>query len=312
LRRFKVVVVTDRTDLQDQLAGSAKLSGEEPREAESAAKLQEILRETGPDLVFAMIQKYRGPDEEDTASGGRESLGKALYPVLNESPEILVLVDEAHRSHTNRMHANLRRGLPNCAMIGFTGTPIIEEDKKRTEAIFGPFRDTYTLEQSEADGATLPIRYEGWEARGVVVNGQTIDGLFDDYFKDRTAEDREAIKGKYANRFKLLEAEQLIALKVEHMLRHYIENVLPRGLKAQVVAVSRKAAVRYRDALETSLGELIHRLENLPSHLLDLSPEVLAALPDEEQFLARAHAHLATLRRIEIAAVISGEQNQPP
>lgn len=305
LRRFKVVVVTDRTHLQDQLAGSAVLSGEGTRKAQSAAKLQEILRETGPDLVFAMIQKYRGPDEEEADQGEQ-------YPVLNESPEILVFVDEAHRSHTNTMHANLRRGLPNCAMIGFTGTPIIEEDKKRTEAVFGPFLDTYTLEQSEADGATLPIRYEGWEAKGVVVNGQTIDGLFDEYFKDRTAEDREAIKGKYVNRFKLLEAEQLIALKAEHMLRHCVENVLPRGLKAQVVAVSRKAAVRYRDALETSLGELIHRLENLPSNLLGLAPEVLAALPDDEQFLARAHAHLATLRRIEIAAVFSSEQNDPP
>jgi type I restriction enzyme R subunit len=305
LCRFKVVVVTDRTDLQEQLAASAVLSGEEPRKARSAAKLQEILGETGPDLVFAMIQKYRGPEEVEDESGAEP------FSVANEGAEILVLVDEAHRSHASTLHANLRRALPNCAMIGFTGTPILDEDRKKTEEIFGPFLDTYTLKQSEADGATLPIRYEGWEAKGVIIDGQTIDGLFDEYFKDRTAEDRKAIQGKYANRFKLLEAVQLIAAKATHMLRHYVENVLPRGLKAQVVAVSRKAAVRYRDALAGELRGLIQKLEKVPPNLLGLPPEVQAELTPEEQFLARAHPHLDTLRRVEVAAVISGEQNDP-
>src|SRR5262249_55218366 len=162
-----------------------------------------------------------------------------------------------HRSHASTLHANLRRALPNSAMIGFTGTPTVEEGKNKTEEIVAPFLDTYSLKESEADGATLPIRYEGWEAKGVVIERQTIDGRFDSYFADRTAEEREAIKGKYANRVKLLGAAQLIALKAAHMLRHYVENVLPRGLKAQLVAVSRKAAVRYQDALAGKLRELI-------------------------------------------------------
>jgi type I restriction enzyme R subunit len=307
LRRFKVVVVTDRTDLQHQLTASAVLSGEEPRQARSAAKLREILSETGPDLVFAMIQKYRGSEEAE----GDEEGDEALAEPANGSPEVLVLVDEAHRSHASTLHANLRRALPNCAMIGFTGTPIVEEGKKKTEEIFGPFLDTYTLKESEADGATLPIRYEGWEAKGVVIEGQTIDGLFDSYFADRTAQEREAIKGKYANRFKLLEAKELIARKAGHVLRHYVENVLPRGLKAQVVAVSRKAAVRYQGAFAGELRQLIEKLESLPPRLIGLSPEALAGLAPDEQFLARAHPHLATLRRVEVAAVISGEQNDP-
>ena len=242
LRRFKIVVVTDRTDLQEQLAASAVLSGEQPRKANSVTKLHDILQETGPDLVFAMIQKYRGAEEAD----GEEEASYEQAAVANDSTEILVLVDEAHRSHASALHANLRRAMPNCVMIGFTGTPILEEDKKQTEAIFGSFIDTYTLKQSEADGATLPIRYEGWEAKGLVIDGQTIDGLFDTYFAERTVQDRRAIQGKYANRFRILEAQQLIEMKAGHMLRHYIDSVLPCGFKAQVVAVSRKAAVRYR------------------------------------------------------------------
>lgn len=307
LRRFKIVVVTDRIDLQDQLAASAVLSGEEPRKASSAAKLHDILRETGPDLVFAMIQKYRGSEDAEGEEEAEEQAG-----IANDSTEILVLVDEAHRSHASTLHANLRKAMPNCAMVGFTGTPIVEEDKKKTEGIFGSFIDTYTLKESEADGATLPIRYEGWEAKGVVIEGQTIDGLFDTYFAERTAEDRRAIQGKYANRFRILEAQQLIDMKAAHMLRHYVDSVLPCGFKAQVVAVSRKAAVRYRDALAAGLKTLIEQLEALPDHLKGLTPDILVNLPEEDQFLSRAHAHLATIRRIEVAAVISPEPTDPP
>ncbi|MBX6314447.1 MAG: hypothetical protein IRY99_16260 [Isosphaeraceae bacterium] len=89
------------------------------------------------------------------------------------------------------------------------------------------------------------------------------------------------------------------------------QTVLPRGLKAQVVAVSRKAAIRYREVLASQLRKRIEQLEGLPPHRLGLPPDMVAELTAEEQYLARAHAHLDMLRRIEIAAVISGEQNDP-
>jgi type I restriction enzyme R subunit len=158
--------------------------------------------------------------------------------------------------------------------------------------------------------------YEGWDAKGVVIDGQNIDTLFDTYFADRTAQEREAIKGMYANRFKILEADQLIEQKARHMLRHYVENVLPRGLKAQVVAVSRKAAVRYREKLAQACQNLIAEVEALDPNLVALAPEQIALLPAEQQLLVRAHAHLGTLKRLEFAAVISpkltGEHADPP
>ena len=70
---------------------------------------------------------------------------------------MLVLVDEAHRSHTSTLHANLMAALPNCAKIGFTGTPIVQEHKTRTHEIFGPFIDVYTIKQSQEDGATVQV-----------------------------------------------------------------------------------------------------------------------------------------------------------
>ena len=169
--------------------------------------------------------------------------------MLNEDESILVLVDEAHRSHASALHANLLRALPNCARIGFTGTPIIMGAKKRTHDIFGDFIDRYTIRQSEEDGATVPILYEGRTAEGAVSDGRDLDELFEDMFQDKSADELEAIKRKYATKGHVLEAPKLIEAKARDMLRHYVEHILPNGFKAQVVAYSRLAAVRYHRGL---------------------------------------------------------------
>ena len=154
LRAFKVVVVTDRTDLEKQLSETAKLSGEVHASSAKPAS-SEILGEKGPALVFAMIQKYRDTDIAGASETRAGDDDQELLGVLNTDETIVVLVDEAHRSQTSTLHANLMAALPNAAKIGFTGTPIMREGKKRTEAIFGPFIDEYTIRQAEADGAIV-------------------------------------------------------------------------------------------------------------------------------------------------------------
>ena len=121
-------------------------------------------------------------------------------PVLNTAEDILVLIDEAHRSHTNTAHANLMRALPNCARIGFTGTPIIMREQGQTAHIFGDFIDRYTLREAEADGATVPILYEGRTTGAAVDDGRALDQMFEDMLADRSPEELEAIKKKYATR----------------------------------------------------------------------------------------------------------------
>ena len=252
LRRFKIVAVTDRTDLEDQLRKTAASTGETVRPSQLDRKrlepptkrLMRILREDGADLVFGMIQKYRGEDDDDTDGGEPEP-----FPTLNESEDILLLVDEAHRSHTTMLHANLMQALPNCAKIGFTGTPIILGDRKRTHQIFGEFIDRYTIRQSEEDEVTVPILYEGRQVRGGVAQGESLDSLFTEAFRAKTAEEIEEIKKRYATKSHVLEAPALIAAKARDILRHYVDSVLPSGFKAQLVATSRLAAVRYQQAL---------------------------------------------------------------
>jgi type I restriction enzyme R subunit len=307
LRSFKIVVVTDRTTLEKQLGDTAALTGETVRKARTTDALQPILREPGADLVFAMIQKYQ---ERDDVPAQAEL--EVLFPVLNESEQILVLVDEAHRSQASTLHANLMRALPNCARIGFTGTPILMGDRKRTQEIFGPFLDTYTIQQSEADGATVPILYEGRTAEGIIADGRTLDQLFLDMFQERTPEELAVIRARYATEGNVLEATKLIAAKAEDMLHHYVSTVLPNGLKAQVVATSRLAATRYQAALVEAQRALIDKLEHLDPTLLALDQEALEASDPEMQFLVRAYTYLDTIKRLEFAAIISGNHNDPP
>ncbi|MDP9357836.1 MAG: type I restriction endonuclease subunit R [Chloroflexota bacterium] len=319
LRRFKVVIVTDRTDLEKQLSATAALTGETVCRARNEEALKAILRAEGPDVVFAMIQKYQQRDDQPevlelptSAEPVVRQVSHEEFPILNRSEAILVLVDEAHRSHGSALHANLLHALPNCARIGFTGTPIMAGHRKRTHEIFGPFLDSYTIRQSEDDGATVPILYEGRTDGGDVADGRSLDELFEDMFRERTPEELEAIKRKYATTGNVLEAEQLIAAKAADMLRHYVADVLPNGFKAQVVAATRLAAVRYQKFLAEAHRALLADLERLDPALLALSDVERETLPRDAAFLVQAHAHLDTIRRLEFAAVISGDHNDDP
>jgi type I restriction enzyme R subunit len=183
LKRFKVVVVTDRTDLEGQLRETARLSGEtlRPNEYDTArresptARTQRILRESTPDIVFAMLQKYQDVAQRGSAetvamtivrqekTPGKEArvVEKTVnfeenihfeeFPVLNESEDILVLVDEAHRSHTRTLHRNLRQALPNAAIIGFShqNPAYAQKMSDKLEEILQRFKDDWDALERE-------------------------------------------------------------------------------------------------------------------------------------------------------------------
>jgi len=357
LNRFKIVVVTDRTDLQDQLGATAQLSGESVRPADQdlksrespTAMTQRLLREPTPDIVMAMLQKYQlvgdkhgtkalevlpqpganptdkvamtifrkekkpGKHEEvvEREVTFTENIRFEEFPQLNDSEEILVLVDEAHRSHTRTLHRNLRKALPNAAIIGFTGTPILSTEKKETREIFGDFIDKYTLQDAELDGATVPILYEGRTADGIVKDAPSLDAVFEDMFRDYSAAELAVVKAKYATEGDVMEAPLLIEQKARDIIRHYAAVVLPEGFKAQVVATSRRAVMTYLDKLEEARKELVAELESLPQDTLALSDDQIEQLDDKTRFLVRMRPQLLKLRLMEIAAVFSGNHNDP-
>ncbi len=318
LRRFKVVVVTDRHDLEQQLSETATLTGQNILRATSAEDLKRQLRRQGPDIVFGMIQKQRGSDAAGEPGLKAEELPKAVarepapIEVLNEDETILVLVDEAHRSQAGDLQASLMAGLPNCARIGFTGTPILMGDKKRTHEIFGEFIDRYTIREAEADGAIVPILYEGRTAQGAVKDGASLDDLFEDLFREHTPDELEAIKAKYATKGQIFEAPDLIRDKARDMLRYYVTNILPNGFKAQVVAYSRLAVVRYLDAFIAARDELLAEANALAPEDKALDDEALCTRPPAVQARVQAWRWREVLGRIEFAPIISGSNNDDP
>lgn len=357
LKQFKIVVVTDRTDLQEQLGQTAQLSGEAIRPTDADLKTREsptaltqrLLGEQTPDIVMAMLQKYQptgetggkpvkgllacaseealetvsmtivrkekrpGKDEPVTTKEVtyKENIRFEEFPLLNDSEKILVLVDEAHRSNTRTLHRNLRKAMPNAAVIGFTGTPIISEEKKETKEIFGDFIDKYLLQDAELDGATVPILYESRTADGLVKDAPSLDAVFEDMFRDYTPEELSVIKAKYATEGDVMEAPLLIEQKARDMIRHYADVVLSEGFKAQVVATSRQAVVTYLEKLEKARQELVAELEALPAETLNLLDTEVVKLDAQTRYLLRIYPQLSKLRVLEIAGVFSGNHNDP-
>jgi type I restriction enzyme R subunit len=328
LRRFKVIVVTDRKDLQRQLSITATLTGEVVEVAKSTAGIKALAKRQGPGLVFATIQKYRNADTDNDAPLTAEDLpgveangvkeqaagykSGEPFDVLNEDESILVLVDEAHRTQAGDLHANLLAGLPNCARIGFTGTPIIMGEKKRTHEIFGEFIDRYTIKEAEVDGATVPVLYEGRTAHGAIKDGASLDELFEDLFCQRTPEELEAIKQKYATKGHIFDALALVADKARDMLRHYVTNILPNGYKAQVVAYSRLGAIRYFKALQKARIELLAEAQALSAADKTMDDEALCQRSSKVQAVVQAWRYRDVLARLEFAPIISGSNNDDP
>jgi type I restriction enzyme R subunit len=316
LRRFKVVVVTDRTDLQDQLEAVARLTGETVQVARTGAAVRTLIAEEGPGLIFAMIQKYRKDDQpqgpEETAAAepaatqafadDRDSR-TVDFPVLNTSAEILVLIDEAHRSHTSTLHARLLKAMPNAARVGFTGTPIVSLGKKATTEIFGEYVDLYRLIDAEADGAVVPILYELHEPQREVGERERLDGRFEALFKDETAEQRQTVQRQHAGPRQVRESAQLIAATADDILQHYVATVLPNGFKAQVTAVSRRAAVRYRYALLAVRAELVAELDALDRSLVYTPVTEIA--DERTRFLVQVWPYRELLRMMDFVPVIS-------
>jgi type I restriction enzyme, R subunit len=268
LQHWKIVFVTDRTQLEEQLSDTSQSIGFTVKVADSIRALKDLLRTDSSDLVMAMIHKFR---DEELAE---------IFPELNPSPWILVMTDEAHRSQYSRLGANLDRALPNAARIGYTGTPI-----EKTRQVFGEYIDQYSMRAAIDDGVTLEIVYEGRSSNAEIANQSAMDRAFEDVFSDYNLAERLQILG-YGSRDAYLEAEPIIAAKAADMVEHYLTHIFPNGYKAQVVAASREAAVRYRTALCLALAEAITRLE--------------ASNP--------MHPDLDRLRRLQVGVVISGRQ----
>jgi len=294
LNDYKIVLINDRTDLEDQLAETATLIGGRVNTIESTQALRRELATDTSDVNMVMVHKFQQRDinlplkvAEALKTYQAIPSGKT-FGVVNDSSRIVLMIDEAHRTQGSDLGDNIFEAFPNAARIAFTGTPLITDrhGEKKTHKRFGEYIDTYRLMDAVNDGATLKILYEGRTADSALSDKYDFETKFENLFKERTDEELLAIKKKYGATGDILEAETRIAEIAKDMVKHYLEHIFPNGFKAQVVCHSKLAAVRYQHAIMQELESTLARLK-------------AANEPDEER--------IKKVSFLKAAVIISGD-----
>lgn len=248
-----IVVLTDRNDLDDQLFDDTFAAArpgaplpEKPVQATSRDDLKALLakRQSGG-IIFSTIQKF-GLSKEEKDAG-------TAFPTLSERTNIVVMVDEAHRSNYDFIDGfarHLRDGLPNATYIGFTGTPIESADKS-TKQVFGDYIDVYDLTQAVADGATVKVLYEPRLAK-IELPKSTLAQL-DEAFALATSGTEEEAKERLKTRWAQIEAivgsEKRIKELAADIVEHWEKRREVLAGKAMIVTMSRRIAVALYDEI---------------------------------------------------------------
>ncbi len=234
------VVITDRIELDDQIAKTFKACGAvsdaESKEchAQTGAHLAELL-EGNHRYVFTLIHKFQSPK------------------VLCDRPDVIVLVDEAHRSQYDEMAMNMRAALPNATFVAFTGTPLIASDE-RTREIFGDYVSIYDFQQSVEDGATVPLFYENRTPELELVNLNLNDDIYNVVEAaglDEEAEDRLAkVLGR---QYHLITRDDRLDTVAKDIVQHFSG----RGFqgKAMIVSIDKATALRMFDKVRVEAAK---------------------------------------------------------
>lgn len=313
---YKIVLVNDRADLEDQLGDTATLIGGRVNVIETRQDLRRQLASDSSDINMVMVHKFQ--ERKETLSNTvAEALGTYLampasktFGVVNASDRIVLLIDEAHRTQSSDLGDNLFEAFPNATRIAFTGTPLITErhGEKKTHRRFGEYIDTYRLMDSVQDGATLQILYEGRTADTALNEKHAFDEKFEDLFRERSDEELQAIRKKYGATGDILEAKNRIDAIARDLVRHYVNNILPNGFKAQVVCHSKLACIRYQAGIEAALAERIAQEEHkqvpnaeLVRHLRFLKTAVVISSDgtNEAAFITHARKEAARLNAVD-------------
>jgi type I restriction enzyme, R subunit len=252
IRNPRIVLVTDRVDLDKQLGNTFAACGLSPDRAESGRHLVELVSDGKAHVVTTLVHKF----------------DKALaYKKFSDaSPDIFVLVDETQRTQLGGYSARMRQMFPNACYIGFTGTPLLTREKSDV-AKFGGVIHTYAIDQAVADGAIVPLLYEGRMVE-LEQNQAAIDIWFERHTQGLTDQQKADLKKKYARAEMLNKAEQVIYMRAIDISEHYRQNWQGTGFKAQLVAPNKAAALRYKAFLD-ELGAV--------------TSEVIISPPDERE-----------------------------
>jgi len=288
------VVITDREDLDDQIYKTFAACGatnDKNVQAKSADDLKRLLTEDHR-YVFTLIQKFR------------TDVKGATYPKLSDRSNIIVMVDEAHRSQYDTFALNLRQALPNAAFIGFTGTPLMAGEEK-TREVFGDYVSVYNFRQAIEDNATVPLYYESRIPELQLTNddlGDDLAALIDE--ADLNEDQAQKVEREFSRQYHLITREDRLDTIAADVVEHFVglntetERASQGGTKGMVIAIDKVTAVRMYDKVKTAWGK---KLEDLRRQVLPY---------DDHKGRAKLRATIDFMTGLDMAVVVSQAQNE--
>lgn len=285
----RIIVVTDRVELDKQIFRTFRQCGKEPVQAKSGNHLIDIVQESNVEIVTTLIDKFES------------ALRRKDFK--NRSENIFVMVDESHRSQYGKNHALMKKVLPMACYIGFTGTPLMKAEKN-TANKFGGYIDKYTIDQAVEDGAVLPLLYEGRSAK-LSVNQEQIDRGFERLSEPLTAYQAKDLKQKFSSITEIYKSQQVIEEIAFDISEHYCKNWKGTGFKALLAVPLKDTALKYQKYFENQANP---RLKIDTAVIISSSDtrvdhdEVEEETTNEvQQYFKKINARYASVEEFEVA-----------
>ena len=226
----RIVLVTDRDDLDKQLGNTFVACGLEANRATSGRNLLELITEKKSGIITTLIHKF---DKAFTIKNYQDP-----------SSNIFVLVDESHRTQFGSFSARMKQMFPHACYLGFTGTPLLKKEKNNFTKFGELIEPHYSITQAVEDGAVVPLLYEGRHVE-MTQNKEAVDLWFERHTQGLTKEQQADLKRKYARAEMLNKADQVIYMRAFDISEHYRSNWQGTGFKAQLVAPNKASALKY-------------------------------------------------------------------
>lgn len=247
----RIVLVTDRDDLDRQLGNTFAACGLDASRATSGRNLLELVTERKAGIITTLIHKF------DKAYTARK--------YQDESPDIFVLVDEGHRTQFGSFSARMRQMFPNACYLGFTGTPLLKKEKNNFKKFGELLEPHYSITQAVEDKAVVPLLYEGRHVE-MTQDQAAVDLWFERHTQGLSKQQQADLKRKYARAEMLNKADQVIYMRAFDISEHYRASWQGTGFKAQLVAPNKAAALKYR--------EYLHEIGNVSSEVMISPPDM--------------------------------------
>jgi type I restriction enzyme R subunit len=235
IRNPKIILVTDRTDLDRQITGTFRKCGIYVENATTGVKLIELLESKSDAVITTVINKF-----ETAVKGIKNPL---------QYPNIFVLIDEGHRSQYGDMSIQMQKTLPNACFIAMTGTPLMKKEKSTATKFGGIILPVYTVDQAVKDGAVVPLLYEG-RIVPQMVRENAIDNFFNHVSESLTDYQRADMKKKFSRADQINQAEQRIYTIAWDISTHFRDNWQGTGFKGQLVCPKKRVAIKYKEFLD--------------------------------------------------------------